>query len=105
MHRAILNVPKGYKTDHRNHNGLDNRKQNLRIATNSENQQNQKIRKNGTSQYKGVSWNSKHKLWYAQIKLNNKVKWLGDYKNEIEAAKAYDEAAKELFGEFALTNF
>lgn len=114
MHREILGlkVGDGKKSDHKNHNGLDNRDCNLRICTNSENAQNMKPRKH-SSKYKGVHWHkgkiSKNKrgngFWTADICPNYKLIHLGVFKNEIKAAKAYDKKAKELFGEFACLNF
>ena len=112
MHQQILYTPKGAQTDHRNHNGLDNRKCNLRLCTPAENQWNQKPRQ-GISKYKGVCRlkGKMHKgkqykdKWRAYIKMHQKTRGLGSFQNEIDAAKAYDKAAKELFGEFANTNF
>ena len=105
MHREILRVPINLETDHRNSCGLDNRKQNLRVCTKAQNQHNQHLRQGTTSQYKGVSWHKKSNLWITYIRCNGKGYYLGTYKNEVEAAKAYDKKAKELFGEFAHLNF
>lgn len=107
MHRVIMNTPKGMGTDHRNHNGLDNKESNLRICTNAENQHNQTLQNNKkkTSKYKGMSWATKRKRWVVAIKLHNISIHIGYYHNEIEAAKSYDVKAKELFGEFACCNF
>lgn len=105
MHRQILNAQPGQHTDHQNHRGLDNRKSNIRICTNQQNQRNQlpqKVKK--SSKYKGVTYNKRVNLWYAQIGHNNQILPLGSYKSEIEAANAYDIKAQELFGEFAHTN-
>lgn len=103
MHRMILNVPKGKQTDHRNLNGLDNRRTNLRICTHGQNNQNRRVCRNSASQYKGVFRSGKK--WSAAIKINYKKYHLGTFANEIDAAKVYDTAALELFGEFALLNF
>lgn len=105
MHREILNVPKDMMTDHKNHNGLDNRETNIRICTNAENQYNRKKNKTKKSAYKGISWHKKDKKWQARIKHNRKSIYLGNFDSEIDAAKAYDAKALELFGEFAYTNF
>lgn len=103
MHRVILNVPKGLQTDHINHNGLDNRKANLRIVTNTQNQYNQQPqRRNTSSRYKGVK--RKGNRWEAAIKHNRKEIFIGSFINEIDAAKAYDKKATELFGEYAWLN-
>lgn len=104
MHRYILSTPDGKYTDHMNHDTLDNRKINLRVCSLLENQRNKRP-KNGTSKYKGVSWDKTRKKWVVGIRTNNKSLTIGSYDSEIEAAKAYDKAAKEHFGEFAYLNF
>jgi len=104
MHRLINNTPKGMDTDHINHNGLDNRKENLRSATRNQNNQNYLPQKH-SSKYKGVYWNKKEKKFKAYIGLNGKAIHLGYFKTEIEGAKAYDRKAKEIYGEFAYLNF
>ena len=109
MHREILNSPKGLCTDHRNGNGLDNRRKNLRVCTNAENLQNQTKRARCTSKYKGVTTYSvvKHRKrpWLAQITFNNKHINIGYFASEESAARAYDIAAKKYHGEFARLNF
>lgn len=108
MHRQIMGNPKGKHIDHINGNTLDNRKCNLRICTNLENCRNRKKQKNATtSQYKGVSFarHLKTKRWNAQVKVNYKSINLGYFLTELEAAQAYDKAAKKHFGEFARVNF
>jgi hypothetical protein len=103
MHAVIINTPPGMQTDHINGDRLDNRKENLRICTCSENQWNQhKVR--GESKYKGVSYHKRHNKWYAQIRINGKRIYIGVFKDEIDAAKAYNEAATRYFGEFAKIN-
>ena len=104
MHRILLEAKKGQMIDHINHNGLDNRRSNLRFCTSSQNQMNS-ISRIGKSKYKGIFWNKQYGKWAAEIFLNGKVHRLGRYNSEIEAAEAYDEKAKELFGEFAEPNF
>ena len=91
--------------DHINGNPLDNRKSNLRICTNAENQRNRGVNKNNTSGYKGVCWAKQNKKWKARIKHNGKLIHLGYYKDKEEAARAYDKKAKELHGEYAYLNF
>jgi len=106
MHRQILGlVNAGYKvhTDHINHNGLDNRRCNLRRCTNSQNQQNQRSLNSHSSQFKGVRLTI-YKTYQSQIIVNKKYLHLGTFKIEIKAARAYDKAAKKHFGQFAYIN-
>jgi hypothetical protein len=100
MHNEILG---GLFVDHINHNGLDNRRYNLRFATRRQNGQNRLPNRNGSSKYKGVSI-TKYKKWIARIRVNGKAIWLGTFDTEIEAAQAYDLAAIEHFGTFARIN-
>lgn len=102
MHCEILNT-KGI--DHIDNNGLNNQKNNLRKATNTQNQANKKKISKATSQYKGVYWNKNAKKWKVQVECCKKQYHIGYFTDEIEAARAYDAKAKELFGEFAKTNF
>ena len=111
MHRIIMDAPRKLQVDHINHNTLDNRKQNLRLCTHRQNILNQKSHKVTSSKYKGVYLNKHkyknivYKYWKAQIVINGEKIYLGYFKTENRAAKAYDKKAKELFGKFALTNF
>ena len=101
LHRLIMNAPRHLDIDHINRNGLDNRKCNLRLCTTSQNCAN-KTAFNKWSEYKGIM---KHrKAWVAAITVNNNRIYLGSFKTEIEAARAYNEKAKEFYGEFALLN-
>ena len=105
MHRLITNCPDDMEVDHINHDKLDNRKSNLRVCSSSENSHNQKMQtKVKSSRFKGVYFNKNANKWQAQIKLDDKNKYLGLFTNEIDAAIAYNVAAIELFGEFALLN-
>lgn len=92
------------KIDHKNNCRSDNKWTNLREATNSQNGSNSIISKNNLSGYKGVYWNKKDKRWFSQITHNRKTINLGRFKNKEDAAIAYNFAAIEMFGEFALIN-
>ena len=108
LHREILGLKKddGKQADHINGSGLDNRRCNLRVCTRSENNRNmQKQFKICSSKYKGVNWRKNRKKWRAEICKDYKHIHIGYFDSEIEAAEAYDKKAKELFGEFARTNF
>lgn len=92
------------QTDHRNGDGLDNRRVNLREATRSQNNANQR-KTRGSSRFKGTCWHKAKKRWLAGIKVFGRRQNLGYYTDEIDAALAYDAAARHLFGEFAALNF
>jgi hypothetical protein len=104
MHRLILNKPNNTNIDHINGNGLDNRRSNLRLASVQQNGCNRKVGSNNTSSYKGVIFHKRDKKYQSSIKYKGKRSYLGYYNNAEDAAKAYDEAAKKLFGEFARLN-
>jgi hypothetical protein len=104
MHREIMNAPRGLLVDHRNRDGLDNRRENLRLATYSQNNCNKAKRKNTSSRFIGVCFNKLNKRWGVNIKPQGKRIFLGYFDNEIDAARAYDEAAKKYHGEFARLN-
>ncbi len=101
MHHLILGKS---LIDHINGNGLDNRRENLRIASNRENCFNQRKRA-GSSTYKGVCFDIESDKWLVQIQVNGKRKKIGRFKNEVEAALAWDEAARLYYKEFAALNF
>jgi hypothetical protein len=102
---VLLNPQKGYVTDHKNGNGLDNRRNNLRICTQQQNVFNQKKRTTKTSsRYKGVSFSKRANKFIAYISCNYKRTYIGTYKNEIDAARAYNNKAIEYFGEYAKLN-
>lgn len=120
MHRLIMETPDGFITDHKNHDGLDNRRVNLRTCTIAENNANKRPVLDKTSKYLGVHWEKQQKkyfkkktgefhiykygYWTANLEKNNKRLFLGYFKTEIEAALAYNEAAKKYHGEFANLN-
>lgn len=89
--------------DHINGSTTDNRFCNLRDVTNQQNQFNS-ISKTGSSKFKGIFWNTDRKVWSSQIKINGKYKYLGKFDKEEDAALAYNNAALELFGEYAKLN-
>ena len=104
MAREIMRTPKNLMPDHINHNGLDNRKDNMRNCNRTQNAHNSQKRKRCSSKYKGVHWASQIKRWRAIIHYKKRKISLGCFSKEIEAALVYDEKARELFGEFANTN-
>lgn len=101
MHREIMNTPDGMETDHINGNKLDNRKCNLRIATSSQNHANSKVRNSNKTGKKGVRVD--HGKYRAQISIHGKKIHLGMFDSLDDAATAYAEKAKEIYGEFAST--
>lgn len=94
MHRVVTKCPDGYMVDHANGNSLDNRKSNLRIATNRENCQNKKIHRSG--KLVGCSYHKIYNKWYSKIKVNKKYVSIGYFKTEHEAHEAYMKAYNEL---------
>ncbi len=106
MHRAIMEEPAGMLVDHHNRNTLDNRRENLRLATHSQNQFNKgKTSRKTTSHFIGVFFEKHSGRWVARNTVEGKRIWLGRFDDEIEAARAYDEAARKHHGEFAQLNF
>lgn len=106
LHRFLLDPPLGFSVDHKNGDSLDNRRENLRIATQQQNNQNQRVRAGKkTSIFKGVSFHKDTNKWQVKIKGPEKEIHLGLYLSEEEAAMAYDRAARKIFGEFAKCNF
>jgi len=106
MHRVIMNPPRDLLVDHRNCDSLDNRRANLRLATHAQNSYNkQKTKAKTSSRFIGVSLDKSRGLWAPRISYQGKKIYLGRFTNEIEAARAYDEAAKQYHGEFAKLNF
>jgi hypothetical protein len=104
MHRVLGGTPEELVCDHINGDGLDNRKKNLRNCTQQENNMNARSREH-TSRFKGVYWYKRTRKYNAVIHKDGIRKSLGFFTSEIEAAKTYDEAAKEYYGEFAHLNF
>jgi hypothetical protein len=104
MHRVITGAKRGLEVDHINGNGIDNRRDNLRVCTRKQNSRNVSGRSH-SSKYKGVSWDKRRQWWRANIRANHKFFYIGVYQTEEDAAKAYDQKAKEFFGEYARPNF
>ena len=106
MHREIMNLQhaNNLEVDHINGDTLDNRKSNLRICTHKDNTRNKKIQSNNTSGFNGVSFTGRENKWRSYIVIDQKQKSLGYFNSKEEAAKAYNEAAKKYFGEFAKLN-
>ncbi len=105
LHTYLMGIRNGFVVDHESGDSLDNRRDNLRWSTVQQNAQNQKARNNITGKFKGVGWCKREEKWRARISINRKDITLGYFNTELEAALAYDKAAKQYFGEFARLNF
>lgn len=103
LHQFIMGFP-GHDIDHENGDGLDNRKSNLRHVNDKQNQANQRVRKNGTSKYKGVFKATQGGNWRASIMHDGASRYIGSYLSEEAAAEAYNKAAIKLRGRYALIN-
>lgn len=105
MHRFIMNLyDNSLCVDHINGDTLDNRRENLRICTHSQNMRNRRPSAKSTSGFKGVNWNKNSNKWEVRIKKDGKSIGVGYFNCLISAAKAYNEAAKKHHGEFARLN-
>lgn len=104
LHRTIMNAPIGMEVDHRDHNPLNNRRNNLRIATPNQNKMNGVMQKRNTSGFKGVHLFKRDNTYQAYISIARKRKHGGYFKTAIEAAKKYNEMAIKYHGEFAYLN-
>lgn len=105
MHRVALGVDdKSILVDHKNGNGLDNQRANLRIASRRQNMMNRRKHRVGSSKYKGVYWSKTYRRWLATLRFSGRCysKWCD---SEAEAAMMYDAFARKHFGEFACVNF
>ena len=104
MHRFIVKANRRFDIDHKDGNGLNNRKSNLRACTKSQNQGNRGTASHNTSGFKGVSAHPSFKGFRAFIRKNGIQQHIGIFQTASQAAREYDKKAKELFGEFAKTN-
>lgn len=104
MHRMIMKCP-DFFLDHEDRDGLNNQKSNLRHATVAENGANRRLHRNNLSGYKGVYWVKKTNRWRAHIGGTKSRVYIGSYTCLIKAARAYDEAARKIYGKFARLNF
>ena len=107
MHRYILGLEAGEKKviNHKNHNTLDNRKENIEICSHKENIRFSRKKKSSTKGYKGIYRVNSSRKWTAQISVDGERIYLGVFSNEKDAALAYDWGAKKYFGKFAYVNF
>jgi hypothetical protein len=103
MHRVILDAPIGSMIDHANHDGLDNRRCNLRFCNKAQNAWNSSVVR-GASGYKGVYYWMARKKWVTHIKAEGMNRTIGYFDSAIEAARAYNEVAEKYHGEFACLN-
>jgi hypothetical protein len=104
MHRMILNPNSNEEIDHKDQNRLNNQRKNIRIATHNENQRNAPAYKNNKSGLKGVSWHGLSRKWAANIKVNGKTIYLGEFLSKEEASIAYNRGATKYHKEFANLN-
>lgn len=100
MHRLVMNCPDDMEVDHIDHITWNNRKQNLRITTTSQNMMNRKIFKNNTSGVKGVNWHSRDEKWVARICIDERETHLGYFNNFEDAVQARKDAELKYYGEF-----
>ena len=105
MHRLITGVVnQSIEIDHDDHDGLNNRRYNLKTANREQNCRNVRKHLGCLSEYKGVSWHNQSKSWRARIRIDKRQIHLGLFVLEVEAAKAYNEAACKYFGAYAFIN-
>lgn len=106
LHNFIMRPPEGFRVDHIDGDGLNNRRSNLRVCTTQQNNSAFRRKERGTSsKYRGVSWHKQNSRWRVQIQTAGKVYHVGCFVSEEAAARAYDAAAHKYFGEFASPNF
>lgn len=105
LHRLIMGAPEGTQVDHEDFDGLNCRRYNLRLCTNTQNQRHMRKWSSPTSsRFKGVSWDKKNKKWEVKIRVNRQTIHLGRFLSEEDAAQKYNGAAESMFGDFAHLN-
>jgi hypothetical protein len=105
LHHAIIGKPeKGFEVDHRNMDGKNNKKGNLRVVKRPQNVWNTRLSSRNITGYKGISLHKYSGLWHVRITANKKIISIGYFKDKDKAVEAYDEAANKYHGEFARTN-
>lgn len=105
LHRFVARAPRGLLVDHANADTLDNRRENLRLATPSQNGANTRTPERIVTRYRGVSWEARRGKWRARISIGGRDVYLGSFEHERDAAHAYDRTARSAFGVFARLNF
>lgn len=105
MHREIVGADDGLVVDHKNHDTLDNQRENLRMCSQQQNLQNSRKRKDNTSGFKGVGFHKRTGKWRARIVVGGLQKEIGEFETAIKAAEVYDQQAERYHGEFAVLNF
>jgi AP2 domain/HNH endonuclease len=103
MHQHLLGFKAGFEIDHINHNGIDNRRENLRWATDAQNSANKPRQMNNSSGVKGVYFDTRKSRWRARLMVKGRRIHIGTFSSLIDAEKAYREAAEDILGEFACT--
>ena len=100
LHRIIMDAPDDKMVDHINGNPLDNRRENLRLCSNQENNRNKGKKSDNTSGFKGVSWSKQTGKWLANITVDGKSKYLGYFDDKLKAYEAYCTACEKYHGDF-----
>lgn len=105
LHNILMKPPPDMTVDHVNRIGADNRRKNMRLATESQQCANRTPKRGSSSKFRGVSLHSKGKKWQVILQVDGKLKRFGLYHDEVEAARVADREAKKIYGEFAYLNF